>query len=365
MKRFLLIFLAAAAAVFLFACGKKDDTESSSTPQSSTPQSSTPTEPKPEEKAKMGLSLWAENGAFFSAEEEEEGTASVKLFAAAVVLRPDGRLESCRIDEAECKASFDKAGVLGELPESFSTKMQLGSDYGMKAASGIDKEWNEQVAFLEEHLNGKSLEEVKSIAVDDSGYPTDEALTAGCTVKVDGYLRGVAAAMEAAEELTGDPTDELTLGVTVKVKDSYDASEDGDGRAAFSLTAAAVTMGKNGKIADCKVDELEAGFTVTMEGVPTESEGETRSKKALGDSYGMKAASGIGKEWYEQAKGFEEYAKNKTPFEVSTIAADEESYPVDADLSAVCTIKIGDFKEAFADAVGTGEEKIESSEESE
>ena len=356
MKRFLLIFFAAVLTLGLFACGKKDRDESSSTPQSSSPQSSSELSKPEEEKAKMGLYLWAEDGSFFSADGEGDGSAAVKLFAAAVVLGPDGKLESCRIDEAECKASFDKTGAVAELTEEFSTKMQLGEDYGMKAASGIDKEWYEQIGFLEEQLKGKTLEEVKAVPVDDQGYLTDETLLAGCTVKADRYLRGVAAAMEAAEELTGDPTGELSLGITVKAKDSYGASEDGDGKVTFSANAAAVMMGKDGKIADCRVDAIETGFTVTAEGVPSGAEGETKSKKALGDSYGMKSASGIGKEWYEQAKCFEEYVKNKTPFEVSTIAADEESYPVDADLSAVCTMKIGDFKDAFAKAVGIGEE---------
>ena len=43
------------------------------------------------------------------------------------------------------------------------TKTELGKDYGMIVASGINKEWFEQVEFLEDYLVGKTLEQVNSI----------------------------------------------------------------------------------------------------------------------------------------------------------------------------------------------------------
>ena len=68
------------------------------------------------------------------------------------------------------------------------------------------------------------------------------------------------------------------------------------------------------------------------------------SKNELGDAYGMKKASSIGKEWYEQAAAFSAYVTGKTVSEVSGIAVDDHESPTDADLAASVTIGIGEFQ---------------------
>ena len=65
----------------------------------------------------------------------------------------------------------------------------------------------------------------------------------------------------------------------------------------------------------------------------------------------MRQASGIGKEWYEQAEAFEQYVKGKTIEEVTQIAVTKTGVPKDADLTSSVTIKIGDFVEVLERAV--------------
>ena len=57
----------------------------------------------------------------------------------------------------------------------------------------------------------------------------------------------------------------------------------------------------------------------------------------------MKTASGIGKEWNEQAAAFCEYVTGKTVEEVTGIALTEKGAPADEDLAASVTVSVGDF----------------------
>lgn len=78
-------------------------------------------------------------------------------------------------------------------------------------------------------------------------------------------------------------------------------------------------------------------------------------KKALKEDYGMKGASPIGKEWYEQMEAFEAYCVGKTPEEVAATplktVGDHDSVADVADLETSCTINVGDYIEALAGAV--------------
>ena len=69
----------------------------------------------------------------------------------------------------------------------------------------------------------------------------------------------------------------------------------------------------------------------------------------------MKGASGIGKEWYEQAAAMEDYIIGKTAQEVAGIAVDEDEKPVDADLLAGVTVSIGGYQTAAVKAMENAE----------
>ena len=135
------------------------------------------------------------------------------------------------------------------------------------------------------------------------------------------------------------------VGIITSVSGSKDAGEK-DGVAAADTTIAAVTVDEAGKIVSCAIDVAEAKVNFDAEGkLTTDPATEFQSKQELGEAYGMKEFSGIGKEWNEQADAFAAYCVGKTVDEVTGIAAD------DVDLTASCTIHIDGFQAAVAKAV--------------
>mgnify|MGYP002943483272 CR=1 FL=1 len=75
-----------------------------------------------------------------------------------------------------------------------------------------------------------------------------------------------------------------------------------------------------------------------------------RTKLELGDGYGMRGASALGKEWYEHSAGYCSYLKGKTEAEAASIPADGS----DPDLAALCTISIDALQKAVGDAFENG-----------
>lgn len=95
------------------------------------------------------------------------------------------------------------------------------------------------------------------------------------------------------------------------------------------------------KIVKVSIDEIAAG--------------EAKSKKELGDSYNMKEASSIKKEWYQQVEFLEEYiAKNG----VDDIALDSNGKAENNDVKSGCTISIKNLLEAVEDAEENGEKEV-------
>ena len=102
---------------------------------------------------------------------------------------------------------------------------------------------------------------------------------------------------------------------------------------------------KDGKML-LTVENLQAiNDAVKTEGYLT-VDGMIRPKLELGDGYGMRGASALGKEWYEHSAGYCSYLKGKTEKEVADIPADGS----DADLAALCTISIDALQKAAGDA---------------
>lgn len=122
---------------------------------------------------------------------------------------------------------------------------------------------------------------------------------------------------------------------------SVDASED---EVSFSATYAAVIVDSEGKITACQIDST--GFEPKFED-GSMSEVDLHSKYEKGDDYGMVAYGGAVAEWYQQADAFAEYCIGKTAADVRATAL-TDGKPSDADLSAGCTISVGDFIEVVA-----------------
>ena len=74
---------------------------------------------------------------------------------------------------------------------------------------------------------------------------------------------------------------------------------------------------------------------------------EVLSKNELGDAYGMKKASSIGKEWCEQAAGFAAWCTGKTVADVAGMEM-SDGKATDVDVLATATVHINGWVEILS-----------------
>ncbi|MDD6038881.1 MAG: hypothetical protein PUD20_08825 [bacterium] len=277
---------------------------------------------------------------------EEDGTAAADATIAAVTVDANGKIVACAIDVAQTKVNFDAEGKLTtDVATQFQSKQELGEAYGMKQFSGIGKEWNEQADAFAVFCIGKTADEVAGIAADDAD------LTASCTIHVNEFQAAVAKAVANATELGAQSTDKLGLGVATNIAKSKDASDAEDGLAQAYTTVSVVTVDEKGKITSSTLDAVQANVNFDATGkITSDINAEVATKNELGEGYGMKEFSGIGKEWNEQAAAYAAYCVGKTADEVKAIELNEGA-PADADLVASCTIHVTDFNTVITKAV--------------
>jgi hypothetical protein len=130
------------------------------------------------------------------------GTAQADTVMAAVMIDDKGKVVDVKIDTAQTKISFDEAGMItSDKTAEVKTKRELGNDYGMIKASGIGKEWFEQMDAVEEWMIGKTADEIKNMKVKDNegaNVPDEADLASKATIKIDSYLKVVAEAIANA-----------------------------------------------------------------------------------------------------------------------------------------------------------------------
>ena len=148
-----------------------------------------------------------------------------------------------------------------------------------------------------------------------------------------------------------DQSDRTGIGMVSYLNRSQNAG-DTDGSAEISTVAAAVTVDGEDRIIGCSIDMVEQKLEISNTGaIGSPANTQYSTKKELGDSYGMKAASEIGKEWYEQIESFEQYVIGKTVEEINGIKTDDHGYVQDNSLNSSVTISISDFQAAITKAV--------------
>ena len=131
--------------------------------------------------------------------------AQVDTTMAATAFDSDGNVAGAQIDVAQIRVAFDEEGqITTDLEEEVRTKVELGDDYGMVGASGIDAEWYEQMEALEDWMVGKSVDEITGMEVkevDEShqNVPDVEELTSSVTITVESYLAVVEEAADNAK----------------------------------------------------------------------------------------------------------------------------------------------------------------------
>ena len=136
-----------------------------------------------------------------------------------------------------------------------------------------------------------------------------------------------------------------------------EAAADKAGSVTVNTTMCALELDDAGKIAAVSFDIAQNKIGFDAAGALTsELTGEHPTKKELGDAYGMKGATSIGKEWYEQAEALEAWCIGKTVEEVVSMPTYDKGdghhtqVPDDVDLKSGCTIDVGNFLQALQKA---------------
>ena len=352
MKRITALLLSALLLLFALAgcttvvVGPEGNKPSGGTPA---PGTQAPVETQPAsaggDAVKTGLAVIPGLGSSKDASAEGDGVAQSEILLVAVTVGDDGVIDSCVIDNIQAKIGFNTSGALTTDPTTtFPSKNELGDDYGMRKASSIGKEWNEQLAALADYAKGKTVEELKTMAVGEDGKAGDVDLAASVTLYIGSFVDGIEAAVKNAAHMGASKGDKLGLSSETSMSKSKDASAEEEGLAQAYATIAAVTF-HGDTVTSCCIDAVQANVNFDTAGhITTDLTAAPKTKNELGDDYGMRKASSIGKEWNEQAAGFCAYVTGKTVAEIKGLAVDEGGKAADADLAATVTVGIGEFQ---------------------
>ena len=99
----------------------------------------------------------------------------------------------------------------------------------------------------------------------------------------------------------------------------------------------------NSDITSCIIDSIQSKASFNGKGTAGEvADPAVLTKAQLGEKYGLKAYSPIGKEWFEQAAAFEDYLVGKKVSEINL---------EDSSLLAGCTMYAGAYEAACDNAV--------------
>ena len=310
----------------------------------------TETQPLGDDAVKTGLSMTTSLSSSKNAG-EEAGLAQADVTMVAVTVDENGVIVQCVIDGVQAKVNFDSTGAItSDTNADVLSKNQLGTDYGMGKYSPIGKEWNQQAQALADYVEGKTLEEVKGIAITEEGKAADADLSSSVTIAIAGFIPAIEAAVMGAQNLGAKASDTLKLTTTTSVASSKSATAEEAGLAQADCYAAALTL-EGETITSAAIDSVQAKVNFDNTGaITTDLTAQVLTKNQLGADYGMGKYSPIGKEWNEQTASFCQYITGKTIDQVLGIAINQDNKPADADLASSVTISIGSFLELVSQA---------------
>jgi len=321
--------------------------------QPTQPVQPAPQEPVGEGAVKTGLYIGTNIGDSKSAAADAAGEAAYDVTIVAVNVDDKGVITACTIDSIKASVAFDATGAItSDVTAQVLTKNELGADYGMVAWGGAVAEWDAQAAALAAFAIGKTVQELREGAIDETGHApegTDLATTA--TIYLGGYVSAIEAAVANAKHLGAEAGDTLKLAIIPGLGDSKAATAEAAGTAQLNVDAAAVTFNAEGVITSCYIDSVQAKVAFDATGaITTDLTAAVKTKNELGADYGMVAWGGAIAEWDAQAAAFAAYVTGKTPAEVAGIALNEKTAPAEADLATSVTISIVGFQNLIAKA---------------
>jgi hypothetical protein len=145
------------------------------------------------------------------------------------------------------------------------------------------------------------------------------------------------------------------LGMSTEVGSLAEATAEKPGTAQVNTTVCSLVLDAEGKILSVKWDVQQTKITFSVDGKPGEIAAELKTKIEKGDEYGMRKASAIGKEWFEQMEAFEAYCVGKTVEEVlgmETFKRDDNHpfVPASPDFATTVTMNVGEYLETLEKA---------------
>ena len=282
---------------------------------------------------------------------DADGEAKYDVSVVAVTVDDNGVIQSCIIDSIGTSVLFDVNGtIVSDLTAEIPTKNELGDAYNMKLYGNAVAEWYEQAAALASFACGKTVEELRAGAVDETGHAVDADLATSATIYLGGYVSAIEKAVANAKHLGAEVGHTLKLASVNEVSGSKNAAADAEGLAQLYSTVTALTMDGD-VISSCYIDSVQGKVNFDTTGaISTDLTAPVQTKNELGDNYGMVAYGGAIADWHTQAASFASYITGKTAEEVAGIAVDETTKPTDADLLTSVTIKIGGFQKLIEKA---------------
>ncbi len=352
MKKLIAIFLAIAMLAALSGCAGTTVVVGNCTcPPADADNTPAATEAPAEGALKTGLAVVATGRESVGATAEASGKAKYDVTLAAVTVDENGIIRACALDSIGAEVVIDAAGLAVDFDPNAEilTKNELGDGYNMKLYAGSKYEWYEQAAAVAEYAVGKTAEQLRTGAVNESGYAGDADLATTATIYIGGYVDAIAQAAENAQHLGAQAGDVLKLAAI----NALTATPAEAGGSAIELTVDVTALTMNGEtITSCHIDSLQAKLAFDGTGaLTTDLSVSMQTKNELGDGYNMKAWGGAKYEWYEQAANFAAYATGKTVTDIWGIAVAESGKPADGtDLAASVTITVGGFQKLIEKA---------------
>lgn len=367
MKKMLALLLAASLAMsMLAACGSNDagstpNTSNNATSnESSANDSNAGSEVAAGQIAKIGLGTITSIGKSKDKDGDKGPVGQVDTVIIAAAFDKDGKVVKVNIDNAQTKVEFTTDLQLAtDVNGEFKTKVELADEYGMKKASSIGKEWYEQAKSLGDWMVGKTVDEIKGMKTvqrDDShpAVPDEADLTSSVTITVQDYIAGLEKAYNNAVDVQAGG-EKLGVGQTISISKSKGLDADRTPAAQVDTTIVVGAFDKDGKVVGTIIDTAQTKVEFDKDGkVTSDKNAEFKTKNELGDEYGMKKASSIGKEWNEQAKALGDWMVGKTVDEIKGMkTVDKEDHPGvpdEADLTSSVTISAQGFLNGIDEA---------------
>lgn len=283
---------------------------------------------------KTGLALVA------AASDSENGKIAYDVTMVGVLVDENGVISDCVIDSLGTTVTLEGGKVTTDLSATLLTKNELGDSYMMNSGS-----WLQQAGALAEFAVGKTVNELKNGAIDETGKaPAGSELASSASIYLGDYVSAIEKAVGNATFLGAKQGDALKI-ATISTLSGAD-----NDHVQLDMDMTVISMSGD-TITSCAIDSLQAKVTFDEKGtLTTDVSAPFQTKCQLGSSYGMVSYGGAKYEWDQQAANFAAYVTGKTAAQVSGIAITDSGKPNDADLSSSVTIAIPGFQALIAKA---------------